>query len=157
MVNDPRHLFDRDRRALVKHAAAGLVLLSPLGAFAADRSGDGAKAVAALLKGRNASTTGIRLTTPEIAENGNTVPISVEVEGAFTAQRYVKELHLLALDNPQPEVATFTFTPASGRAKVATRIRLAKTQRVVAIAEWSDGSVLQATNEVKVTIGGCGG
>ncbi|MBK8956856.1 MAG: thiosulfate oxidation carrier protein SoxY [Proteobacteria bacterium] len=100
---------------------------------------------------------GIKFNTPAIAENGNTVPISIEVEGRFSADRYVKAIHVFAEANPAPEVISFHFTPRSGRAKVATRIRLARTQRVVALAEWSDGRVQEAINEVKVTIGGCGG
>lgn len=145
------------RRILLQRIAFGFAVLLPRAVFAGDESSAGAKALESIAHGREISSSGIKLTTPAIAENGNTVPISVEVEGTFTEQNYVKELHLLALDNPQPEVATFKFSPSSGKAKISTRIRLAKTQRVVAIAEWSDGRLLQAANEVKVTIGGCGG
>ena len=99
----------------------------------------------------------ITLTTPEIAENGNTVPISIDVESPMTADSYVESVAIFAEGNPNPEVATFHFTPASGAAKASIRMRLAKTQNVVAVAKMNDGSVFTDTRNVKVTIGGCGG
>ncbi len=99
----------------------------------------------------------INLELPQIAENGNTVPIAIEVDSPMTEQDYVKAVHVFAEQNPLPNVATFRFTPRSGRARAATRMRLLKTQNVVALAEMSDGSVYMASTEVKVTIGGCGG
>lgn len=99
----------------------------------------------------------ITLGAPEIAENGNTVPMEVNVESAMSADDYVAEVLLVATGNPTPSVATFKFTPMSGTAIASTRIRLAKTQDVVAIAKMSDGSMFKDTKTVKVTIGGCGG
>ena len=92
----------------------------------------------------------IKLIAPEIAENGNTVPIGVDAPGAVS-------IALFATGNPTPEVAVFTFGPAAGSQTAATRIRLAKTQDVVAIAKMADGSFVKASSTVKVTIGGCGG
>ena len=158
MQSDLQHPpADASRRALLERALLAAGLLLPISALAGEQD-NGTKAVIAKLLGdRKPAAGGLKFTTPAIAENGNTVPISVEVEGQFSAASYVKAIHLFAEANPAPEVITFEFTPASGRAKVATRIRLAKTQAVVALVEWSDGRVLQAINEVKVTIGGCGG
>jgi sulfur-oxidizing protein SoxY len=99
----------------------------------------------------------INLDLPQIAENGNTVPVGIQVESPMTADNYVKTVHLFAEGNPNPEVCSLHFTPASGAAKASTRIRLAKTQNIVAVAEMSDGSFRRETVEVKVTIGGCGG
>jgi sulfur-oxidizing protein SoxY len=99
----------------------------------------------------------ITLDVPEIAENGNTVPVAFEVDSPMTAEDYVKAVHVLAVGNPAPEVASFGFTPMNGVAAASTRIRLARTQNVVVLAEMSDGSVYRAQSEVKVTIGGCGG
>ena len=99
----------------------------------------------------------VELDTPEIAENGNTVPVSVLVESPMTADDYVTDVLILADGNPRPGVATFRFTELSGEAEAATRIRLAKTQNVVAIAKMSDGSFFMDKQPVKVTIGGCGG
>ena len=97
------------------------------------------------------------LELPQIAENGNTVPLSIEVESPMSNSDHVKAVHIFAEGNPAPEVASFHFSPANGIAKASVRIRLAQTQNVIAVAELSDGSILQATTEVKVTIGGCGG
>jgi sulfur-oxidizing protein SoxY len=93
---------------------------------------------------------GVTLTAPEIAENGNTVPISVDAPGA-------SEIIVLSTGNPLPDVATFKFGPAAGSRTASTRMRLAKTQDVVAIARMEDGTFTRATATVKVTIGGCGG
>lgn len=99
----------------------------------------------------------VALRLPNIAENGNSVPLAVTVESPMTAEDHVRALHLFADKNPAPEVASFRFTPAMGRAAADTRIRLGETQDVIALAEMSDGSVFIARAEVKVTIGGCGG
>ncbi len=90
------------------------------------------------------------LALPEIAENGNTVPVEVDAPGAVA-------ILLLASGNPEPAVATFTFGPAAANQRAATRIRLAQTQDVIAMAKMADGSIVQASATVKVTIGGCGG
>lgn len=105
---------------------------------------------AAFTGGVAPGTTGITLTAPEIAENGNTVPVAVDAPGAVS-------IMLLAMGNPEPAVATFNFGPAAGSQMASTRIRLAKTQDVMAVAKMADGSFVQATATVKVTIGGCGG
>jgi sulfur-oxidizing protein SoxY len=99
----------------------------------------------------------VTLRLPPIAENGNTVPLTVSVESPMTAADHVKAIHIFADKNPTPDVASFHLTPAMGRASADTRIRLGQTQDVVAIAEMSDGSLFMARAEVKVTIGGCGG
>ena len=99
----------------------------------------------------------ISLELPQIAENGNTVPIAFEVDSPMTESDYVKVVHIFAEKNPLPNVASFYFTPRSGKARASTRMRLLKTQNIVAVAEMSDGSVYMAKTEVKVTIGGCGG
>ena len=92
----------------------------------------------------------MELTAPEIAENGNTVPIAVSAPGAVSVM-------LLAAGNPEPGVATFNFGPLAAAQSASTRIRLAGTQDVVAIAKMADGSFARASATVKVTIGGCGG
>lgn len=106
--------------------------------------------IAAFTGGATPGAGGITLTAPEIAENGNTVPVEVNAPGAVA-------IMLLATGNPEPAVATFTFGSAAGAQRVSTRIRLAKTQDVLAMARMADGSVVQAQATVKVTIGGCGG
>ena len=99
----------------------------------------------------------VTLIAPEIAENGNTVPVSVAVQSPMTDKSYVQSVMLLAEDNPNPAVITFNFSPMSGEAKATTRMRLAKTQNVIAVAKMNDGSTYMDKKQVKVTIGGCGG
>lgn len=99
----------------------------------------------------------VKLDVPEIAENGNTVPMTVSVDSPMTDQSYVSEVLIVADGNPNAGVATFHFSPASGVAEANTRIRLAETQNVVAIAKMNDGSFYSTSKQVKVTIGGCGG
>ncbi len=133
----------RDTLALGLGAAAMTVL--PFRALAAADD-----AIAAFTGGADLAEGGVTLTAPEIAENGNTVPISVESEGAV-------EIMVLATGNPTPGVATFKFGELAGAHSASTRIRLAGTQDVVAIAKMADGSFAKASSTVKVTIGGCGG
>ena len=97
------------------------------------------------------------LELPEIAENGNTVPFTISVDSPMTDKDHVKAIHIIATANPQPGVATFRLSPISGKAAVASRMRLQRTQDVITIAELSDGRFLMAKRPVKVTIGGCGG
>ncbi|CAN0601331.1 unnamed protein product [Ectocarpus sp. 12 AP-2014] len=92
----------------------------------------------------------LTLTAPEIAENGNTVPISVSAPGAVMVA-------IFADGNPTPGVATFKFGPLNPSQSASTRMRLAGTQDVIAIAQMADGSFQKASANVKVTIGGCGG
>lgn len=99
----------------------------------------------------------VKLELPQIAENGNTVPIKVAVDGPMTKSDYVKAVHILAEGNPRPDVASFHFTPRSGKAFVSTRMRMARTQNIIALAETNKGEVFMAKQNVKVTIGGCGG
>jgi len=99
----------------------------------------------------------ITIDLPEIAENGNSVPLAIDIDHPMTAESHVSDLLLIAEANPWPRIARFQLTPMSGRAAVATRIRLAGTQTVRVVAKTSDGRFLTAQKQVKVTIGGCGG
>jgi sulfur-oxidizing protein SoxY len=99
----------------------------------------------------------IKLDLPEIAENGNTVPMTVTVESPMTEQSYVSEVMIVADGNPRPGVITLHFSPASGKAEASTRIRLLQTQNITAVAKMNDDTFFIATKQVKVTIGGCGG
>jgi sulfur-oxidizing protein SoxY len=99
----------------------------------------------------------VAVKAPEIAENGNAVPVTVSVESPMTDKDHVKAVHIVADGNPNPGVASFFFTPASGKCEVQLRVRMAQTQKIVVVAEMSDGGLWTAAREVKVTIGGCGG
>jgi sulfur-oxidizing protein SoxY len=97
----------------------------------------------------------IRLELPELAENGNTVSMSVAVD-APAGDTHVEEILVVAPANPNARVVRFRFS-AMSVPEAATRIRLAETQSVIAVAKLSDGTFLSATRQIKVTIGGCGG
>ncbi|MGL5446556.1 MAG: thiosulfate oxidation carrier protein SoxY [Rhabdaerophilum sp.] len=99
----------------------------------------------------------VKIDVPQIAENGLVVPINIEVESPMTDKDFVKSVHIYADGNPLPGVVSFAFTPACGKAAASSRMRLAQTQNIIAIAEMSDGSLFTSKAEVKVTIGGCGG
>ena len=107
-------------------------------------------AIAAFTGGAEATEGGINLTAPEIAENGNTVPIEVSADGAAS-------IMILAAGNPLPGVATFNFGPLAASRSGSTRIRLAKSQDIIAVAKMEDGTFRKTSAAVKVTIGGCGG
>ena len=97
----------------------------------------------------------VKLDVAELVENGNTVPVSVAVESPMTATEHVKSIAIFNERNPQRDVARFTLGPRSGRAAVATRIRLATSQKLVAIAQLSDGSYWSHTADVIVTLAAC--
>jgi sulfur-oxidizing protein SoxY len=97
----------------------------------------------------------VSLDLPSLVDNGNTVPLSVKVESPMTAAEHVKAIHVFNEKNPLPNIASFTLGPRAGRAEVATRVRLADTQKVTAIAELSDGSYWSDTVEVIVTLAAC--
>jgi sulfur-oxidizing protein SoxY len=98
---------------------------------------------------------GITLRAPVVAENGGQVPVTILVDSPQTAAEHVSAIHVFATRNPTPGVASFRLTPLLARAEVQTRIRLSEEQRVIALAQMSDGSVRRAVAEVRVTMGGC--
>jgi sulfur-oxidizing protein SoxY len=147
-----------DRRSLLLSAAGAATVLSLLPHAASAQDAQILDAAIKKAVGDAKPVEGrITLTLPEIAENGNTVPFELAVQSPMSDADYVKAVHLFAPGNPQADVASFLFSPASGKAAVASRMRLARTQDVVALAEMSDGKVFIAKRTVKVTIGGCGG
>jgi len=136
-------------------AAAAASSAAPGPAFAAKNDAD--ELIKKFTGGKTAAEGRVRLDLPEIAENGNTVPMTVSVESPMTEQSYVSDVLVVAEGNPRGGIATFHFSPASGVAEVNTRIRLAETENVIAIAKMNDGTVFKTSKQVKVTIGGCGG
>ena len=98
---------------------------------------------------------GITLRAPVVAENGGQVPVTVLVDSPQTAAEHVSAIHIFATRNPTPGVASFRLTPLLARAEVQTRIRLSEEQRIIALAQMSDGSVRRTVAEVRVTMGGC--
>ena len=97
----------------------------------------------------------VKLDIPPLVENGNTVPMTVSVASPMTADDHVKSIHVFNEKNPQPNIGNFYLGPSSGRAQVSTRIRLADTQKVVAIAHLSDDTFWQVAAEIVVTLAAC--
>jgi sulfur-oxidizing protein SoxY len=97
----------------------------------------------------------VTLELPPIVENGNTVSLDVTVQSPMTADNYVKAIHVFNEKNPQPNVISVKLGPHAGQAKISTRMRLADSQRVVAIAELSDGMFWTDDVDVIVTIAAC--
>jgi sulfur-oxidizing protein SoxY len=97
----------------------------------------------------------VKLVIPPLVENGNLVVLKVSVESPMTAQDYVKAIHVIAEGNPLPNIFSSFLTPHSGTANITTRVRLAETQRVWAIAHMSDGSFWQGYAETLVTLSAC--
>ncbi|MDI3564078.1 SoxY-related AACIE arm protein [Bradyrhizobium sp. Arg816] len=97
----------------------------------------------------------VKLDIPPLVENGNTVPMTVSVASPMTANDYVKSIHVFNEKNPQPNIGNFYLNPSSGRAQVSTRIRLADTQKVVAIARLSDDTFWQVGADIVVTLAAC--
>jgi sulfur-oxidizing protein SoxY len=97
----------------------------------------------------------VRLDIPPLVENGNTVPMTVSVDHPMTPDSFVRSIHIFNEKNPQPNVANFHLVPSAGRAQVTARIRLADTQKVVAIARLSDGTFWSASVDVIVTLAAC--
>lgn len=97
----------------------------------------------------------VRIEVPPLVENGNAVPVTVNVESPMTATDFVRAIALFNERNPQPNVVTARLGPRAGRARIATRIRLATSQKLVALAEMSGGSVRSDSAEVVVTLAAC--
>ena len=149
-------IFDRRQFLTIGAAAAATAaLIESAGPAKAANNSD--ELIKKFTGGKTPGQGRVKLDLPEIAENGNTVPMTVSVESPMTEQSHVTDVLVVADGNPNAGVATFHFSPASGVAEANTRMRLATTQDVIAIAKMSDGSFFMASKQVKVTIGGCGG
>jgi len=145
-----------DRRGVLSLAGGGLALASlhPLAAREARRLTYD-QALQAITGGREPTDGRVTLELPKIAETGNSVPLTVHVESPMTADDHVARIHLLSMGNPRPNVASFHLGPRAGLAQVRTRIKLSRTQQVVALAEMSDGSLWRDQASIVVTLGAC--
>jgi sulfur-oxidizing protein SoxY len=150
-----RQLSRRAALALTAGGAALTIVGFDGKAFAAAK--EAAADIAKFAGGKTPEKGKISIELPEIAENGNTVPLSVSVESPMSADDHVTDILIVADGNPNPGVATFHLSPMSGKAEASTRIRLATTQNIIVVAKTSKGAVYTNQKLVKVTIGGCGG
>jgi sulfur-oxidizing protein SoxY len=156
------HVPVLDRRQLIIAAGSGLLVPSVAVSAAIAQQAEGASvtphytaARAALLAGREAMPGRVELDVPRLAESGNSVSLKVTVASPMTPADHVRFVHILSEQNPVAVIAKFSLGPRSGRAEVATNVRLATTQNVHALAEMSDGSVWEAASEVVVLIAAC--
>ena len=144
------------RRDALMFGVAGVASVSfGLSAFAKELNTE--ESIAAFVGDAEVSDGKLEIDAPEIAENGHSVPVKVFVDSAMEGDDLVDEIIVFADGNPNPGVAIFKFSALSGEARASTRIRLAQTQNIVALARMKDGSIHRATRAIKVTIGGCGG
>jgi len=114
-----------------------------------------ASAIRNVTGGAPVKTGKIKLDVPPLVENGNTVPMTVSVTSPMTADDYVKSIHVFNEKNPQPNIGNFHLGPRAGRAQVSTRIRLADSQKVVAIARLSDDTFSSTAVDIVVTLAPC--
>ncbi|MEQ1611815.1 MAG: SoxY-related AACIE arm protein [Hyphomicrobiaceae bacterium] len=143
-----------DRRNVLKGAVAlGAITVVPSTAFATPDTMTAAMAEA--LGGVAPKPGRIKLDISPLAENGNSVPLTITVESPMSATDHVKTIYLFSPENPQPDVARFHIGPRAGRAQVKTSIRLATSQHIHGIAVMSDGSVWSDSAEVIVTLSAC--
>lgn len=134
-------------------AGIGAALAAP--AVAQTASEDVSALLAALPGGAGARRGRVKIDLPVLADNGNAVPVKVTVQSPMTASDHVKTIRLLSERNPVRDMATFHVGPRMGRAEIASRIRLAGSQRIVAVAEMSDGSLWYDAAPVAVTASAC--
>jgi len=150
------HSPSRREFLLAAGATAGAGLVSVVAVPAAHATPEALQeAIRKVTGGATVRPGRVALEVPPLVENGNAVPLTVSVESPMSATDHVRAIHLFTEKNPQPDVATFRLGPRAGRARVATRIRLADTQPVTAIAELSDGSFWSARVAVVVTLAAC--
>jgi sulfur-oxidizing protein SoxY len=144
------------RRLLGSAASAAAVASLPLNAQRAEATPAMLTAAIRNVVGEATVHTGkVKIDVPPLVENGNTVPLTVTVASPMTPEDHVKSVHVFNEKNPQPNVGNFYLSDRAGRTQIATRIRLADSQKIVAIAHLSDGSFWSATADVVVTLAAC--
>jgi len=134
---------------------AGLAAAPLLPARAASPAGPLAPLIEKITGGAPLQEGRVRLEIPRLADNGHSVPLKVAVKSAMNSSDHVRSITLLSERNPRPLMAIFHLGPRAGRSEIATRVRLNGTQRVLAIAQLSDGSYWSASAEVEVTESAC--
>jgi sulfur-oxidizing protein SoxY len=150
--HDPPLLWPRRAFLTAAGAAVSLSLL-PLRAMAEPE--DAEDAVRKLFGNRTIREGRVTVKLPPIAENGNSVQMTVSVESPMTEKDHVRRIAVVSPRNPIPEIAIFSLSPASGRAEISTRVRLAGTQSLRVVAEMSDGSLWSGKASTYVTLAAC--
>jgi len=159
----PEHNPEPTRRTFLVGALSAAGATTAAGAMVCVLPSSEARATPAAMQALIRKTVGqaqlrkgkVTLDIPPIVENGNSVSLDVTVESPMTLANHVKTIHVFNEKNPLPYVISIHLGPRAGRAKVATRIRLADTQKIIAIAEMNDGTFWSDEVEVIVTIAAC--
>ncbi len=151
-----RHASRREFLWTTGGAAAGLglaaiIAVEPARATPASMQ----EAIRKVVGSARVNTGRVKLELPPLSENGNAVPLTVDVASPMTGADHVRAIHVFTQKNPQPNVASFHLGPRAGRARVATRVRLADSQTVIAICELSDGSFWSDSADIVVTLAAC--
>jgi sulfur-oxidizing protein SoxY len=143
------------RRALLRQfGAAGILLaLWPAAAWSTPEAME--DAIRQRIGARQPQPGGMTLTLPKIAENGNSVPLTVSVDSPMTPDDHVLRIHVFVPGNPEPVASTYHLGVRAGKAQISTQIRLARTQTVLGLAEMHDGSVRSDAVSIVVTLGAC--
>jgi sulfur-oxidizing protein SoxY len=141
----------RDFLSLAGGATMLAVTLRPAQATPASM----ASAIRSVVGTEQVKTGKVKLEVPALVENGNTVPMTVSVASPMAPEDHVLSIHVFNEKNPQPNIGNFYLGPQAGRAQVSTRIRLADSQKVVAIAKLSDGTFWSTSVDVVVTLAAC--
>jgi sulfur-oxidizing protein SoxY len=142
------------RRATLK---LGGVAIAALAVAPAQARPEAEALIKDFARGKVPQATGLVLDIPELSENANAVPVGIRIDEKFSEARYCEEFLLIAENNPRPMACRFTFSSGTGMANIVTRIRLAESQTVIALARMSDGAIITQRTAVTVTVGGCNG
>jgi sulfur-oxidizing protein SoxY len=158
MTRDDDMLQATRRRFLIESAAlagvAGVAL--PLAAKSASATPASMRAAIRKVVGEAPLNKGkVKIEVPPLIENGNAVPLTLSAESPMTADDHVKAMHVFTEKNPQPNVVSIHLGPRAGRATISTRIRLADSQKIAAVAQMSDGSFWSDEVEIVVTLAAC--
>jgi sulfur-oxidizing protein SoxY len=155
-MRDDRHLTRREILLVAGSIASGLTVPTPLTTPQAQATpATMATAIRQVVGEASVKPGKVKLDIPPLVENGNTVQYTVTVDSQMTAKDYVKAIHVFNEKNPQPNIISVHLGPRAGRASFTGRARLADSEKVVAIAELSDGSFWSDTVDVVVTVAAC--
>jgi sulfur-oxidizing protein SoxY len=153
-MTDTRLPIATRRRFLIGAGGVALVTMLPVGRAAATPASM-ATAIKTVTGDATVNKGRIKIDLPPLVENGNAVPLGIQVESPMTDADHVKAIHVFTEKNPQPNVVSFQLGPRAGTANISTRMRLADTQLVVVVAEMSDGTFWRDEIEVVVTMAAC--
>ncbi len=153
-MTSPISQHGRARRRALSTLAAGALSLVVRPAAATPETL--AVALRESFGGRPIQSGKVTLKVPTLAENGAVVPVTISVDSAMTEQDHVKSIHLFAEKNPLPRMLDVFLSPYSGQARIASRVRIADSQQILAVAVLSDDTLWSAAAQVEITVAGCG-